>query len=68
MAGQYPLDYPVSSLGLDKPVLVGECQPGDVTNKMNTINNNGYQGVLFWSLNADYSFRDVADEYLNWDP
>ena len=54
---------PVADLGLEKPVIVGEIQPTNITAKMSFLENNGYQGILFWSLNANYSFRDVADEF-----
>ncbi|MDO8586325.1 MAG: sugar-binding protein [Armatimonadota bacterium] len=66
MEGEHPFDYPASQLGLQKPVLVGECQPTTVTAKLNTASRNGYAGILFWSLNADYSFRDAASQYANW--
>ena len=66
MVNEYPLDTPVASLELDKPVLVGECQPTDVEEKLDTIARNGYLGILFWSLNADYDFHSVADLYNDW--
>jgi len=69
MEATLPLDYPASSLGLDKPVFVGEAQPSNVAGKMDTIYENSYRGVLFWSLNGDdgYDFRAVADDYMNWE-
>ncbi|MCD4784929.1 MAG: carboxypeptidase-like regulatory domain-containing protein [Candidatus Eremiobacteraeota bacterium] len=69
MEATMPLDFPASSLGLDKPVFVGEAQPSDVTNKMEITSKNGYRGILFWSLNGNdgYEFRPVADEFMNWE-
>lgn len=66
MSGTFPLDYPVAQLDMDKPVLIGELQPTEVPAKMDTAYGNGYMGALFWSLNADYDFRGVADEYDAW--
>lgn len=56
----------VEQLGLDKPVLIGEAQASGVVEKMDTAEQNGYLGLLFWSLNADYPFRDVAEDYRQW--
>lgn len=61
--GNLPL---VEQLGLDKPVLIGETQASRVAEKMDTAEQNGYLGLLFWSLNADYPFRDVAEDYRQW--
>jgi len=66
MEGQFPLDFPAANLNLDKPVLVGEIQPTNVTAKLTTLQQNGYAGALFWSLNADYDFRGAAEEYTAW--
>jgi len=66
METTHPLDYPAKDLGLDKPVLIGEAQPTNIAEKLKIIYRNGYQSVLFWSLNADYDFRAVADDYNNW--
>jgi len=57
---------PMNSLGLDKPVLIGETEASGVAEKMDAAMQNGYLGLLFWSLNANYSFRDVADDYNQW--
>jgi len=53
-------------LGLDKPVLIGETRAGGVAEKLDAAMQNGYLGLLFWSLNADYPFRDVAEDYRQW--
>lgn len=66
MESQEPLDYPCEDLGLDAPVLVGECEPTNLTAKLDTLYANGYAGVLFWSLNEDCDFRSVADAYDTW--
>ena len=57
---------PMNSLGLDKPVLIGETEASGAAEKMDAAMQNGYLGLLFWSLNANYSFRDVADDYNQW--
>lgn len=64
-----PFDYPAASLNLDRMVYIGEAQPTDVsTKKMQQACDNGYLGLLFWSLNAadGFDFRAVADEYKSW--
>lgn len=66
METSFPFNYPASSLGLKYPVLIGECQPTNVASKLDSAFANGYAGVLFWSLNADYDFRTVASQYLAW--
>jgi len=57
---------PVSGLDLDQPVIVGELQPTLVSDKLGVIQQNGYVGALFWSLNSDYDFAAVADEYAGY--
>ncbi|OPZ79563.1 MAG: hypothetical protein BWY76_03526 [bacterium ADurb.Bin429] len=66
MEGQLPLATPVAQVGVSKPVLIGECQPTMIRDKMDIAAINGYAGMLFWSLNADYDFTAVADEYAGW--
>lgn len=54
MAETFPLEYPAASLGLDKPVFVGELQPTNIFSKLAVLEANGYAGALFWSFNKDY--------------
>jgi len=51
------------ALSMDKPILIGEAQPSNVTQKLTQAQGNGYAGVLFWSLNADYDFRAVVPDF-----
>ena len=66
MESQFPLDYPISQLSLDRPVLIGEAQPSNLAFKMDTALANGCMGILFWSLNSDYDFRASAGDYSAW--
>ncbi len=50
----------------DKPTFFGEIAPDNVADQPNTAIENGYTGVLFWSLNKDYDFPGVADAYSAW--
>ncbi len=68
MEASLPLDFPVADLGLDKPVLIGEIEPTNVAAKLQTIEDNGYHGALFWSLRAGdgSEFRGSADEFAGY--
>lgn len=46
--------------------VIGETRANGVAEKLDAAMQNGYLGLLFWSLNADYSFRDVAEDYRQW--
>lgn len=65
MNSYWTLDTPAAAISA-KPVLVGEVQPTSVSQKLDKAVANGYVGLLFWSLNADYSFEAVADEFRAW--
>ncbi|MFA6079810.1 MAG: hypothetical protein WC779_08710, partial [Candidatus Omnitrophota bacterium] len=62
-ANGYPLDYKAADLGLDKPVIVGELEPTDVLNKLNTVSANGYAGALFWEDGSGFNIS-AADYAL----
>jgi len=73
MAGQYPLDCPYASLGLDKPCIVGEFPTKNtertITDYLDTIFENGYAGALAWSLRASddsSDFKAVSAEFAAW--
>ncbi len=53
--GPNPFETPASTFGLDKPILIGECEPTDIANRLDQAYAMGYHGILFWSYNADYS-------------
>ena len=60
-----PLKRPVSKLGLDRPVLLGEfptrgstVPPADV---LVTTQSAGYSGALAWSMFAE-------DDFTDWSP
>jgi len=63
------LDYPASLLGLDKPVIAGELDPrlDDFDYKLDTLNNNGYDGGFFWEdespafILTDSDFDEIED-------
>jgi hypothetical protein len=44
-----PLHLPAGELGLNGPVILGELEPSDIERKLDTVYNDGYDGVLFWS-------------------
>ncbi|MFH1798225.1 MAG: LamG domain-containing protein, partial [Candidatus Omnitrophota bacterium] len=48
MASAYPLDYNAEDMGLGKPILAGELAATGITNKLDTLKENGYSGGLFW--------------------
>jgi hypothetical protein len=61
-----PLARPVSRLGLDAPVLLGEFPtastaraPKDI---LDTARNAGYVGALAWSMNAEDRFTAWSDD------
>jgi len=64
---------PVSSLNLDRPVLVGEFPTKGTSHTISQYLeaswNNGYCGALAWSLNGGDGFSDfpaVATEFQQW--
>jgi hypothetical protein len=73
---KYLIPYPVkaSSLGLDKPCILGEFQTKGgsryVEAYMQDSLDNGLAGAFPWSMNASDSYSDftpwVADRYLAW--
>lgn len=52
-----PLNYSVDSLNLNKPVIAGELQPDNVSSKLNTLNNDGYAGGLFWQDQTSFNIN-----------
>jgi len=58
-----PLERPVSELGLDRPLLLGEFPTKNSTRSAETIlaasRDNGYCGALAWSLLAGDEFSDI---------
>jgi hypothetical protein len=63
----YYWDYDTPAIEIsDKSTFFGEIAPDNVGDQLNTAIENGYTGVLFWSLNKDYDFRVVADAYSDW--
>ncbi len=44
----FSLENHLYNLFLDRPVIVGELEPGDLINKLTKIWENGYNGVLIW--------------------
>jgi hypothetical protein len=71
--GQQPPLAPYSSLGLDKPAILGEfpTEPAavTVTRYLSPTWENGYAGALAWSLNGDddaSNFESHADEFQRW--
>ncbi|HOK10621.1 MAG TPA: cellulase family glycosylhydrolase [Candidatus Hydrogenedens sp.] len=63
-----PLDFPVESLLLDRPVIIGEVEPLDVYSQLGIIEQNGYMGALFWSLRKvdEYDFASKANSYKDY--
>jgi len=57
-------DTPAPNIGW-RPVLIGLSPPVDVARKLAAAYRNGYEGILFWSLN-DGDFRPNADAYSAW--
>lgn len=73
MEAEYPLDFPASDLGLEKPVIIGEFPTKNtarsITDYLDTTANNGYAGALAWSYRAQddaSDFASVASEFGVW--
>jgi hypothetical protein len=64
VADQVPLDHPVSGLGLDRPVLLGEFptlgSPRAPRSIVDAARRGGYTGALAWSLLATDTASDAA--------
>ena len=60
-----PLDYPSVMNGMERPVIAGELECTQVSQKLTTLWKNGYMGGLFWSLN-DGDFREWSRLYRSW--
>jgi hypothetical protein len=64
VADQVPLDGPVASLGLDRPVLLGEFptlgSPRPPRAIVNAARRGGYAGALAWSLLATDTASDAT--------
>ena len=62
------LAQPVSQLGLDRPVLLGEFSgrttPVDVV--LDTARRAGYRGAFVWSVLADDDQSGYPPEFVNW--
>ena len=61
-------ESPAAEISTNKAVLIGEVAPADVARCLDLALANGYEGVLFWAMNASggLNFRDVATVYKNW--
>jgi hypothetical protein len=63
-AGRAPLDRPVATLGLDRPLLLGEYPTrGSALSPpaiVDAARRAGYRGALAWSLLAEDSASDAA--------
>ena len=66
MESEYPFDFPISRLGLDRPVFIGEAQPSKIIHKLKTAKKNGVMGLLFWTGDREYDFTPVASQYKRW--
>lgn len=60
------LDYPVSCVGVDGPVLLGEVDPSDIAGKLSVIYKNGYRGALFWSFHERDGFQVDLEAIQAW--
>jgi hypothetical protein len=63
---QRPLAYPADRLGLNGPVILGEVEPSNVTAKLKTIADGGYDAALFWSWRALDGYVVDLDEMATW--
>ena len=62
-----PFDFPFTSIpGAEGFTLIGETDPSNMYWKIDTAYKNGYAGILFWSLNANWLFRFNAGPYKEW--
>jgi hypothetical protein len=73
MEDQFPLEYPISRLGLDRPVLLGEFPLLDGTRPLpqylDAILNTGHAGAFAWSYRAGDDHRrsrERTDELAAW--
>ncbi|MEE8522655.1 MAG: hypothetical protein V3T72_01890, partial [Thermoanaerobaculia bacterium] len=65
--GGLALAYPRTCLGFEEDVLAGEVDPtGDVAAKLETVRQNGYRGILFWSFHERDGFRIDLDAIKRW--
>ncbi len=59
-----PIQVPVASLHLDKPVVMGELPSAgskfSVSQFLEALYKNGYAGALFWSQNSNDEFSNYA--------
>jgi Cellulase (glycosyl hydrolase family 5) len=70
---QSAYDVPAASLGLDKPLLIGELPTKNgfvgIKDYLTAARKNRYAGAIAWSLRAEdrYSgFRDQATDFREW--
>lgn len=61
-----PLNFPAGKLGLSRPIIVGEVEPSDIAQKLDTIHANGYAGALFWSYHGLDGFIVDLDAIKLW--
>ena len=61
-----PLSYPARELGLTGPVIVGEVEPTNIPDKLDTITRNGYDAALFWSWRGLDGYVVDLDELAAW--
>ena len=59
-----PLVTPTSSIS-NKPILIGETAPTNITFKLDSVLANGFKGLLFWR-DEDYRFEPVENEFRNY--
>ncbi len=61
------LAQPVTQLGLDRPVLLGEFSGRTPANRvLETARRAGYRGAFVWSVLADDEQSGYPDEFVSW--
>ena len=61
-----PLRFPAGNLGLKGPVIVGEVEPDQLTERLDAIYESGYDGAFFWSYSGHDGYKVDLDEIRRW--
>ncbi len=67
---RYPLNLKRDKINLPGLIFCGELEPYNIAENIETIKNNGYGGILFWSWNSTDGFgvksTDKFKEITDW--
>jgi hypothetical protein len=63
---RHPLSLPSVELDAVRPVLIGELEPTNIAEKLDTLLRAGYVGALFWSNYGRDGYEVDLDQILSW--